>query len=120
LEAIARLAEALARMELQDSVRKDHVQEALSLFAAATVQANSNHRHVDLGAHSESEREDVKKAEQLIKVRVAIGCKVKKEVIQRYLIDQDVEPNNAKKALHILVMRRILEETTGNSYKRLA
>lgn len=103
-------------MELQDLVRKDHVVEALRLFNNATVQASQNHRQVEVG---ENEKEDVKKAELLIKTRVAIGSKIKRDQLIRYLQDQDVEAGAAKKALHLLVMKQTLEETTGNSYKRM-
>lgn len=39
LEAIIRIAESLAKMTLTASVSKDHIQEAISLFGASTIQA---------------------------------------------------------------------------------
>jgi len=125
LEAIARLSEAMARMELQDSVRKDHVREALKLFSAATLEANGAGagRRGDAaggGFSNDYEREQIQKADQLIKNRVAIGAKIKRDNLLRYLQEQEIEAGTGRKAVHILVQKGLLEETAGNSYKRLS
>eukprot|EP00396_MALV-II-16_sp_LP-1_P000371 gene371-96_t len=64
LEAICRISEALARMELTEEVAPHHVEEAMRLFTAATLEANSNHKCVEVGEH---ERKDVKVCEDHIK-----------------------------------------------------
>mmetsp|Transcript_8989 Transcript_8989/g.21914 ORF Transcript_8989/g.21914 Transcript_8989/m.21914 type:complete len:796 (+) Transcript_8989:409-2796(+) len=116
LEAISRIAESLARMELTDLVSPEHVKEAFRLFSAATLEASANRKSASVGEH---EIEAVKSCEEQVMNRVAIGTKVKRETLLRFLMDQGVDDSIAKKTIYILIQRKILDETENHGYKRV-
>ncbi|CAD7937443.1 unnamed protein product [Amoebophrya sp. A25] len=116
LEAISRLSESLARMQLSDQVYPHHVKEAFRLFTAATVEANENRKNVEV---SEAERDLVKSCEDAIINRVHIGGKVTKVALISFLQEQGIDVPIARKTLQILVQRRVLEEANNASYKRV-
>lgn len=74
LEAIIRLSEAIAKMHLEPVVNIKHVQEAHRIFKISTLNAAS-------GGMGQSESPNellpvIKKIEEAIKRRVAIGTKI--------------------------------------------
>lgn len=75
LEAIIRLSEAIAKMHLDPVVNQSHVEEAHRLFRISTLNAASG----GMGNASESPQELmplIRKIEEAIKRRVAIGTKI--------------------------------------------
>ncbi len=103
-------------MELSSLVHPHHVEEAMRLFTAATVDASSNHANFEI---NEEEKKDVKDCETLIKQRVNVGGKVKKETLLKFMQDQQVELSIAKKTLMLMVRRMEFEETDFGTYKRV-
>jgi len=107
LEAIIRLSESLARMELKNEATADHVQEAIRLFQVSTYQAaTSSFGGEGIGAEF---MDKVKKAEAFIKRRVAIGARM----AERTLLDEMTRDGGARfnesavlKALDILNQRQ--------------
>ena len=76
LEAIIRLSEAVAKMHLDPVVNKSHVEEAHRLFKISTLNAASSGMS---GQAHESPSELtplIRKVEEAIKRRVAIGTKI--------------------------------------------
>ena len=90
--------------------------EALQLFAAATLEANANHKVVDV---TEEEREEVKSAEDLIMAKVAVGSKVKRESLERFLLDQGIDKVISRKAIMSLIKRKAFEDASNGSLKRV-
>lgn len=86
------------------------------MFSAATLEANANRKSASVGEH---EIEAVKSCEEQVMNRVAIGTKVKRETLLRFLMDQGVDDNIAKKTIYILIQRKILDETENHGYKRV-
>jgi DNA replication licensing factor MCM5 len=104
LEALARISEALARMELSDVASEVHVDEALRLFKVATMQAASS----PYGAAPGSAQfdEEVKKCEQAIKSAVPLNTTVRTTELLRALITQkEFSESVTKRCIEILVNR---------------
>ena len=89
LEAIIRLSEAIARIYLQTQVKVQHVEEAHRIFKISTLNAAQSGmaaKNVDAPAELMSM---IRKIEEAIKRRVAIGTKIsypklQQEMMQRY------------------------------------
>lgn len=76
LEAIIRLSEAIAKIHLQTVVRESHVQEAHRIFQVSTLHAAASGLS---SATTEAQPEltpMIRKIEEAIKRRVAIGTKI--------------------------------------------
>lgn len=82
LEAIIRLSEALARLELSEVANIDHVTEAIRLFKSSTMHAVESGVMVE-GLGSMESRENIVDAEQFIKARVGINMRVSREALRR-------------------------------------
>lgn len=88
LEAIIRLSESIAKMQLSPQVLPVHVQEAHRLFKVSTLHAAAS----GISSASETPTElvpQVKKIEEAIKKRMAIGTKMSypklmEEMMARY------------------------------------
>ncbi|KAL0231085.1 hypothetical protein GEMRC1_010490 [Eukaryota sp. GEM-RC1] len=76
LEAIIRIAEALARMELSSTVNMEHCDEALRLFRESTLAAAQKGVGIE-GMSSGEISSKIKDAVALIKHRVPVGAVVK-------------------------------------------
>lgn len=75
LEAIVRIAESLAKMTLSTTAGINHVNEALRLFHASTVQAASQGHVID-GMARPDLLDQVSAAERAIKQRLPIGSSI--------------------------------------------
>lgn len=77
LEAIIRLSESIAKMELNDKVEERHVQEAHRLFEISTMNATASGMSNSSGKDVPGEMKNlVQKIEEAIKRRVAIGTRI--------------------------------------------
>lgn len=76
LEAIIRLSESLAKMELNPLVKESHVQEAHRLFKMSTLNAVGSGLNPNEITTPDEMRDSVLKIEESIKRRVAIGTKI--------------------------------------------
>merc|ERR1719454_62150 len=83
LEAIIRISESLAKMELRDDVNIDHVEEALRLFTVSTLDSANKDRA--FGSVAEDERESLQQAEDQIARRLARGSRIDKFKLEKWL-----------------------------------
>jgi hypothetical protein len=126
LEAISRIAESFAKMQQKDEVLKYHVEAAMELFTAATMEASSNpamgggaNGANSIGEIPEHERQKVRDCEKIINVRVAIGAKIGKEQLFNYCMDQSIDLPIARKTLNLLIRRLTFEEAENGKVKRI-
>ncbi|KAJ4456469.1 putative DNA replication licensing factor MCM5 [Paratrimastix pyriformis] len=110
LEALVRLSEAYARLELSPVATEKHVEEALRLFKAATLDAaNSSGTRFEDGGPLVVSNRDVEQAEEEIKKRLPVG-EVRSE---RRLIDDLVRQGILEpvilRALKIMVQKDLVE-----------
>jgi DNA replication licensing factor MCM5 len=103
LEAVIRLSESLARMDLQLYANVDHVKEALRLFKVATLQAASA-PFSDSAGNPEFDKK-TKAAEQWFLVRVSQGSELPTKQLLRDAVAMGHDENASRKALHNLVLR---------------
>ncbi|EGR31798.1 mcm2-3-5 family protein, putative [Ichthyophthirius multifiliis] len=95
LEAIIRLSEAIAKIQLSEDVNEDHINKAHELFQYSTMNAIQNGR--ELGFELPQELQGLSlKIEEAIKRRVAINSKVdcsklKEEMVIRWSNQRAVE-----------------------------
>jgi len=108
LEAIIRLSESLAKMELSDHVNSDHVKEALRLFQVSTLHAATASFGDGVGTSEFAGQ--VKQAENYIERRIAIGMTVSYQGLKLQMLKLNVAPENAiTKAIDVMATRGTLD-----------
>lgn len=118
LEAIIRIGESLARMELKDVATTKHLEEAKRLFLSATMAASNTNRGLE--PKNDDERKEVERAEEAICQRVTHGSRIQRVVLVNYLThDVRIAERVAKMAIHYLVVKEVLQEQPNYSYKRI-
>jgi len=118
LEAIIRIAESFAKMEMSDVATRKHVDDAKRLFHAATMAANNPGRNLD--ARNDDERKEVERAEEFILNRLPHGSRIQRQALVNYLVtDVRINDRVAKMAIHYLVVKETLQEAPNFSYKRI-
>lgn len=87
LEAIVRISEALAKMELQPFATERHVDEAMRLFQVSTLDAaHSGDLAGAEGFTTEEEHQSLLRIEKQLKKRFAIGSQVSEfSIVQDFL-----------------------------------
>jgi DNA replication licensing factor MCM5 len=113
LEAIVRISESLAKMELRDQVEVSHVEEALRLFTVSTLDAANRERGVGIQTFSEEQIQELHRAEEIVRRRIQIGGRMQKQQIVIQLTGQGVDEQIAKVAVHDMTMRGELVEKQG-------
>jgi DNA replication licensing factor MCM5 len=107
LEAIVRISESLARMELSDVAGPQHVDEAIRLFTVSTFSAaTSNFGPEGLGPEF---MERVKRAEQLVRRRLPIGAKIATRQLTAELVQASFPEAVASKTIDVMAQRGELE-----------
>ena len=104
LEAIIRLSEAIAKIHLSGTVEISHVQEAHRLFKISTLNAAAS----GVGNASEAPVElqgMMKKVEEAIKRRVAIGTKISYQRLQAEMMQRF---ENAKAIEYVIYLSLFL------------
>jgi len=92
LEAVIRISEALAKMELQPFATDRHVDESLRLFQVSTLDAAMNGSLSGVeGFTTEEDQEEIGQIERQLKKRFAIGTQV-----SQHAILQDFNKQNYK------------------------
>jgi DNA replication licensing factor MCM5 len=76
LEAIIRLSESIAKMHLQTIVKAQHVTEAHRIFKISTMNAAASGMNNASPVLSEELQMLVRKVEEAIKRRVAVGTRI--------------------------------------------
>jgi len=118
LEAIVRISESLAKMELLEQVEVPHVEEALRLFTVSSLDAANRERGVGIQTFSEEQLKELHRAEEIIRRRIQIGGRMGKQQIIILLTGQGVEEQLAKVAVHDMTMRGELVEKQGMTLLR--
>ena len=87
LEAIIRLSEAIAKIHLAGTVEIQHVQEAHRLFRVSTLNAAKS--GVGTASEAPAELQNImRKVEEAIKRRVAIGTKISYQRLQAEMLQR--------------------------------
>lgn len=110
LEAIIRVSESLAKMQLQPFVTETHVDEALRLFQVSTLEAATSGSLV--GAEGFSSTEDVEKLiriEKQLKRRFPIGSQVSEFTIINDFVKQKYNDKDIQKVIYIMIRRGELQ-----------
>lgn len=106
LEAIIRISESLARMELLEEAETRHVEEALRLFKVATLQAASSPYGDTMGLRNGPAFEaKIRSCESFILTRVPLNTSISTRQLLRELITHGHDEVAAKRALDLLVQR---------------
>jgi len=105
LEAIVRIAEARARMELKDEATTDHVSEAIRLFQVSTYRAATT--GVSEGGIVGTAKWDemLKRAERELLNRLGMGMSISTAHLVNFLSDRGIEKLVARKTLDTMVQR---------------
>lgn len=98
LEAVVRLSEALAKMELLSFAEERHVDEALRLFQVSTLAAAASGNLAGVeGFSTPEEQENFNRVEKQLKNRFAIGTFVSEHLIVDEFSRQNYAENVVKK-----------------------
>merc|ERR1719331_2028230 len=116
LEALARISESFARMEMSEEATEDHVEHAIELFTIATVDAAN--RHIAENPSAEDINK-IKEVEERIQNRVPIGGKKQRDPLIRELQREGFDGYHVKKAIQALTQRGILTERGDYSIQRV-
>ncbi|CCH58755.1 hypothetical protein TBLA_0A09720 [Henningerozyma blattae CBS 6284] len=88
LEAIIRITESLAKLELNPVASEKHVAEAIRLFQASTMDAASQDPTGGLQLHNSSALfSEIRRIEQELKRRLPIGWSTSYQTLQREFVD---------------------------------
>lgn len=76
LEALVRISEALAKMELSDECKEEHVKEAVRLFRVSTYEAARTGIIAPEGSITDEQKKEAEKIEAYINRRCPVGSKI--------------------------------------------
>ena len=107
LEAIIRLSESLARMQLQPEASPEHVRSAVELFTAATMHAVR--ADVTEVVFSEEQRAELAAVEQQVKRRLPIGAYVSERKLVDELVRCGIAELSARRTLALMTRAGELE-----------
>lgn len=124
LEALVRLSESLARMRLDDEVRREDVTEALRLFRVSTMAANaadeSSGSDNGYASVSSMNREEIERSESFLRSRLVVGNNVNKHRLIEEAAAQGFNALLVGRALSIMERRGdVLELNQGRLIKRV-
>uniref|UniRef100_A0A915I9V6 DNA helicase n=1 Tax=Romanomermis culicivorax TaxID=13658 RepID=A0A915I9V6_ROMCU len=106
LEALIRISESLAKMELSPFAVERHVDEACRLFQISTLQAAKTGKLSGVeGFTTADEQELLNRIEKQLKSRLAVGTQVSEHVVLQDFIRQRYAENDVRKVLLGLVRR---------------
>ncbi|KAK5974446.1 DNA replication licensing factor mcm-5 [Trichostrongylus colubriformis] len=111
LEAVIRMSESLAKMELQPFAVDKHVDEALRLFRVSTVEAAATGNLAGIeGFTSDADQESMQRIEAQMKKRFSVGTHVSELVIvQDFVTRQHYSEALVKKVILNMVRRGDLQ-----------
>ncbi|GJP29474.1 hypothetical protein CLOM_g16744 [Closterium sp. NIES-68] len=108
LEAIVRLSESMARMQLSPVATEEHVTEALRLFHVATLDA-ARSGVMDGAVLTDEQRREVQQVEGAVRRRVAIGGFVSERRLLDDITRSGISESAVRRALLIMVARGEVE-----------
>ncbi|KAJ8923984.1 hypothetical protein NQ315_006760 [Exocentrus adspersus] len=110
LEAVIRISESLAKMQLQPFATETHVDEALRLFQVSTLDAAMSGSLAGAeGFTTEEEHEMLSRIEKQLKRRFAIGTQVSQQNIIQDFIQQQYPERAILKVIHAMIRRGQLQ-----------
>lgn len=106
LEAIIRISESLAKMQLKSFVGQEHVDEAIRLFTVSTLAAAKTGDLAGAeGFTSEADHEQMMKIERQLKRRFPVGTQVAEKNIIRDLQAQGFPEKAIYKVIHCFIRK---------------
>ncbi|XP_053200983.1 DNA replication licensing factor mcm5-B-like [Panonychus citri] len=106
LEAVVRISEALAKMELKPFVEDRHVEEAKRLFKVSTLRAASTGELAGAeGFTSDEDHQTLVKVEKQIKKRFPVGTQISEASIVQDLVQKDISEKVVHKVLNCMIRR---------------
>ncbi len=110
LEAIIRISESLAKMELQPFATEKHVTEALRLFQVSTLDAAMTGSLSGAeGFTTQEDQETVSRIEKQLKKRFAIGSQVSTHAIVSDFSKQNYPESAVHKVIGYMIRRGELQ-----------
>ncbi|XP_055906506.1 DNA replication licensing factor Mcm5 [Eupeodes corollae] len=110
LEAIIRISESLAKMQLQPFVSDAHVNEALRLFQVSTLDAAMTGSLSGAeGFTTEEDQETLNRIEKQLKKRFAIGTQVSQLSIVQDFVRQKYEERAVMKVINTMIRREEIQ-----------
>jgi len=121
LEAIIRISESLAKMELRDEVDVSHVDEALKMFNRSTMDAaNVDRGTVGLANMPQEEREDLDRAKEQLRRLVPRDGRKNAFQLEALLVQTaGIDERTARRAINIMVMGGEFEQRGNNTLQRV-
>jgi len=112
LEAIIRITESLAKLSLAPIANETHVDEAIRLFLASTMDAVNQGE----GQSSKELMDEVNKVEDELRRRMPIGWQVNLSTLKREMVDGKGYSEQAlARALHVMNARETIRWRHGGS-----
>ncbi|KAF2798842.1 MCM-domain-containing protein [Melanomma pulvis-pyrius CBS 109.77] len=112
LEAIIRITESLAKLSLAPVADESHVDEAIRLFLASTMDAVNQGG----GQGSKELMDEVNKVEEELRRRMPIGWQVNLSTLKREMVDGKGYSEQALgRALHVMAARETIRWRHGGS-----
>lgn len=110
LEAIIRMSESIAKMELQPFASEKHVDEALRLFRVSTIEAAATGNLSGIeGFTSAEDQEAFNRIERQLKKRFALGTHVSEYLIVQDFVAQNYPESIIKKVIQTCIRRGELQ-----------
>ncbi|XP_050297496.1 DNA replication licensing factor Mcm5 [Anthonomus grandis grandis] len=110
LEAVIRMSESLAKMQLQPFATETHVDEALRLFQVSTLDAAMSGNLAGAeGFTTEGEQEMLSRVEKQLKKRFAIGTQVSQQVVLQDFVQQGYSERVVVKVIQAMIRRGQLQ-----------
>lgn len=111
LEAIIRISESLAKMQLQPFVNETHVDEALRLFRVSTMAAAMSGDLAGAeGFTTEEEHQSLLRLEKQIKRRFPIGAQISQNSIIQDLTKQNFKEQSIQKVLYCMIRKGEIQQ----------
>merc|ERR1712217_933348 len=115
LEAIIRISESLAKMELRDEVDVGHVEESVRLFMRSTMDSTNKNRE----ELAPEEREELDKAMEHLRRLVPRGGRKNIYSLESSLVQTGgVDERTARKAINLMKMKGEFIERGNNTVER--
>lgn len=110
LEAIIRISESLAKMELKPFVTEEHVKEAIRLFQVSTLNAvMSGSLSGAEGFTTEEDHQKMVKIEKIIKRCFPVGTQLSEQTILQELAKQNYPEQFVSKVIYCMIRKGELQ-----------
>lgn len=110
LEAVIRIAESLAKMQLLPFATETHIDEALRLFQVSTLDAAMSGSLSGVeGFTTEEEHETLARIEKQLKQRFAMGTQISQQTVLQDFAKQQYPERAVLKVIHTMIRRGELQ-----------